>query len=244
MTDLHTHILPGMDDGPKDLETARALLELQLRRGIKQIALTSHYHPEMEHLDRFLTRREEAYGRLMSVCPPALTLRRGCEVYFSPELLLVDAGKLCLEGTNLLLLELPVLQKPAFLREVLSGLRDRGITVLIAHAERYLYVQKDPTLLARWKSMGCLIQISSGAVLSDPLSRKIVKWGLADVLASDTHSPRHRPPDLKEGLDAVKKTQGADTARMLERNAGLLFSGKEIPKRRYQVPKKVLGFWL
>lgn len=240
MTDLHTHILPGMDDGPRTPQEARALLEAQLRQGVTRIALTSHYHPELEPLDGFLARREEAFRRLCDVCPPGLALKRGCEVYFSPELLSIGAEELCMEGTNVLLLELPVLQKPAFVREVLTSLRSRGITVLLAHAERYLYARKDPAILCRWKDLGALIQVSSGAVRSDALTRKLIKWGLADVLASDAHSIRHRPPDLKEGLQALD----AETARMLRRNAGLLFSGNEIPKRRCQVPRKVLGFWL
>ena len=67
MTDLHTHILPGMDDGPKGPETARQLLELQLRQGVRRIALTSHYHPEMEALEAFLNRREGAFEELQKV---------------------------------------------------------------------------------------------------------------------------------------------------------------------------------
>lgn len=240
MTDLHTHILPGIDDGPKDPETARQLLDLQTNQGVTRIALTSHYHPEMEPLDAFLDRREVAFKALQEVCPSELTLKKGCEVYFTPAILQMDAAKLCLDGTAVLLLELPVLQKPAFLTEVLTGLAQRGITVLIAHAERYQYVRRYPGILARWKELGAVIQLSAGAAASDPLTRKIIQWGLGDVLASDAHSPRYRPPDLKKGLSALD----AETARMLERNADLLFSNRQIPKRPVHVPKKVLGFWL
>ena len=240
MTDLHTHILPGMDDGPKDPETARQLLELQLRQGVRRLALPSHYPPEMEPLEAFLDRREGAFEALQKVCPSELTLKKGCEVYFTPALLNLDAAQLCLEGTSVLLLELPVLQKPAFLAEVLAALAQRGITVLIAHAERYQYVRRDPGILARWKELGAVIQLSSGSMAGDPLAGKLVKWGLADVLASDAHSPQHRPPDLKKGLDALD----AEMARILEHNADLLFSGRQIPKRPVHVPKKVLGFWL
>ena len=240
MTDLHTHILPGMDDGPRDLETARHLLQLQLRQGVRRIALTSHYHPEMEPLDAFLHRREAAFEALQNICPPELTLKKGCEVYFTPALLNMDAGQLCLEGTNVLLLELPVLQKPAFLTEVLTALARQGSTVLIAHAERYQYVRQDPGVLARWKELGAVIQLSAGAAAGDPLTRKIIQWGLGDVLASAAHSPQHRPPDLEKGLSALDP----QTARNLERNAALVFSGRKIRKRRVHVPKKVLGFWL
>ena len=244
MTDLHTHILPGMDDGPKDPQTALRLLELQLRQGVTEIALTSHFDPEGETAADFLGRREAAFGKLKEICPRGLTLKLGCEVYFTPAVLGMDAGQLCLEGTSLLLLELPVLQKPAFLPEVLSGLRNRGITPLIAHAERYQYVRRDPGILAQWKALGAVIQLSSGAMKEDALARKMVKWGLADVLASDAHSPEYRPPNLKEGLNAVRSSCGAEPAGILQRNADLLFSGGAIPNRRVHVPKKVLGLWL
>lgn len=244
MTDLHTHILPGMDDGPKDLETARQLLALQANQGVKRIALTSHFDPEGETAEDFLCRRDRAFDALRAVCPEGMTLKLGCEVYFSPMLLSLDAQRLCLEGTSLLLLELPVLQKPAFLQEVLSGLCNRGITPLIAHAERYQYVRRNPGILAQWKALGAVIQLSSGAVKDDTLTRKMVKWGLADVLASDAHSPQYRPPNLKVGLNAVRGSSGAELAGIVQRNADLLFSGAAIPKRRVHVPKKVLGLWL
>jgi RimJ/RimL family protein N-acetyltransferase len=69
---------------------------MQLRQGVTRIALTSHYHPEMEPLDAFLDRREVAFKALQEVCPPQLNLKKGCEVYFIPAILQMDAGQLCL----------------------------------------------------------------------------------------------------------------------------------------------------
>ena len=136
MTDLHTHILPGMDDGPKSLPDAMALVERAALQGVDHIALISHFSCENESVEAFLARREIAFSALRKACPKELTLKRGCEVYFSPRLLTENAEELCLEGAKVLLLELPVLQKPAFLREVLTDLVQKGITPLIAHVER------------------------------------------------------------------------------------------------------------
>lgn len=242
MTDLHTHILPGMDDGAKDPEQTRLLLQRQLSQGVKRLALTSHYLCDQEPLEVFLDRREEAFAAALAVCPEGLTLKRGCEVFFSPGLLELEAERLCLEGTNVLLLELPVLQKPAFLREVLTGLGSRGIVPMLAHVERYLYVRQDPSQLAQWRELGCLIQLNAESL--DGFAMRLIKWGLADVIASDTHSLAYRPPNLRRGLDAVSKALGREQALALERNAGAVFSGRVLPPRRYHVPRRVLGLWI
>lgn len=237
MTDLHTHILPGMDDGPKDLSAALALLEQEYAQGVRNVALTSHYHCEAEALDAFLLRRERAFSELSEAAPKGMTLKRGCEVFFSTELLRMDVRKLCLEGTSCLLLELPILQKPAFLNEVLLGLAARGIMPLIAHVERYLYVQRAPGLLREWIDLGARIQVNAGSDAA--FTRKLLRWGLVHVMASDAHHVTHRPADLSAGLE---KLSAGDAAR-LRKNAELIFNGQSIPAGEVRTPKKVLGFW-
>ena len=244
MTDLHTHILPGMDDGPRELSSALALVERQLLQGVDQIALTSHYHCESEPLESFLNRREAAFSALMAHCPREVRLKRGCEVFFSPQLLGMELDTLCLEGTRLLLLELPVLQKPAFLREVLLYLRQRGITPLIAHAERYRYVAQDPRLLADWMELGALIQVNAQSVIDGGLALRLIRWGLCQVIASDAHSLPHRPPNLRQALGIVSKKLGPEKASRMEQNAAALFSGFEPVPGEVRSPRRVLGFWL
>ena len=244
MTDLHTHILPGMDDGPKSLPDAIALLERAAIQGVDCIALTSHFHCENESVEAFLARREIAFSALREACPRELSLKRGCEVYFSPRLLTENAEALCLEGTKVLLLELPVLQKPAFLREVLTALVQKGITPLIAHVERYQYVAQDPVILADWVELGALIQVNAQSVLDGGLARKLIKWGLCHIVASDAHSIRHRPVNLRAALDTVTKALGVEKTGELERNAANLFSGRTVVPGPYRVPKKVMGFWI
>lgn len=244
MTDLHTHILPGMDDGAKTLSDARTLLQKQLSQAVDRVALTSHYHCEAEPMEAFLDRREAAMAALAEICPSGLRLKRGCEVYFSPQLLYLDLQPLCLEGTRVLLLELPVLQRPAFLREVLTALRQRGIIPLIAHAERYQYVARDPGILAEWMDLGAVIQVNSQSVIDGGLARRLIKWGLCQVIASDTHSAAYRPPNLRAALDAVSDAMGPEKARQLEHQAKVLFSGGELQPGPVHIPRRVLGFWL
>lgn len=244
ITDLHTHMLPGMDDGPKTLADALALAVSALDQGVERLVLTSHYHCENETVEAFLDRREIAFSALREACPGELNLKRGCEVYFSPLLLNENVEALCMEGTNVLLLELPILQKPAFLREVLTGLVQRGITPLIAHAERYQYVAKDPRILTEWISWGARIQVNAQSVLDGGLARKMVRWGLCHVIASDAHSLEHRPANLRPALELIAKCMGRMKAQELEQNAAALYDGMMIPTGPIRTPKRVLGLWL
>lgn len=244
MTDLHTHILPGMDDGPKIPDESVALLNDALKQGVDQLALTSHFHCENESVEAFLARREMAFSALRELCPPNVELKRGCEVYFSPRLLSEPVDALCMEGTRVLLLELPVLQKPAFLREVLTGLVEKGITPLIAHAERYQYVARDPRILADWVALGARIQVNAQSVLEGGLAMRMIRWGLCHVIASDAHSQRYRPANLRPALDLVARRMGSEKARELEYHAAALFSGGTVLSGPIRTPKNVLGIWL
>lgn len=244
MTDLHTHILPGMDDGPEALSDAAELLRMESLHGVERVALTSHYHMEQETAAHFLERRETAFQALQARCPEGITLKRGCEAFFTPALLEAQLEPLCLEGTKVLLLELPVLQKPAFLKEVLLRIREQGITPLIAHVERYRYVDRDPRLLAEWIRWGALIQVNAGSVIRGGLARSLIRWGLCHVIASDTHSLCHRPPNLQEAMEAVSGAVGREKALELEQNAAVLFSGGQLPPGKIHVPRKLLGRWI
>lgn len=239
MTDLHTHILPGMDDGPKDLSSALELLERAYLQGVRNVALTSHYLCDTETPESFLERRDRAFSELSAAVPPGMTLKAGCEVYFSPELRSIDASVLCLQGTQYLLLELPMLQKPAFLQEVLCALRDRGIIPLIAHVERYAYIRRSPELLRDWIALGARIQVNAGSLLGRDRAfvLRLIKWGLVHVLASDAHSVCYRPPDLAQGLDVVSCRLGAETARELICSAERIYFGQSVPEKRISMPK-------
>lgn len=246
MTDLHTHILPGMDDGPKDTASALALLELQLQQGVRNLALTSHFCCDIESPEAFLARRSRAFSELRDAAPEGISLKQGAEVFFTPELFYTDVRMLCLEGTNYLLLELPILQKPPFLEEYLMHLRSQGIIPLIAHAERYVYIQRNPVILTDWIANGALIQVNSGSLTGDAgkFVCKLIKWGLVHVLASDAHSADHRPPDLRRGLQTAAHKIGSETVRELARNAECIYSGQDVRPSRFHTPKRFFGFWI
>lgn len=233
MTDLHTHILPGMDDGAADLKTAVRLLEMEYKQGVSRIALTSHYDCETTSLGDYLKRRQRSVNALMrelSGSENPVQCKLGAEVFFSPSLAKVNVQDLCLEGTGILLIELPMSEcRPVFMNEMLDWLLAEGIVPLIAHIERYPYVMNDPSLIRDWIDMGAFTQVNAASLLRRGRSREailgLIRNRLVHTVASDTHSVGRRPPQMAEAIGVIRKRLGDGTARKMISNAADLYNG-------------------
>ena len=152
-----------------------------------------------------------------------------------------------MEGTDLLLLELPSTHYPPFLDQTLYELRSDGIIPLIAHVERYPYVQKDPSVLYNWASDGAYIQVNAKTLLSSKQKKqmlKLIRWGLVHVICSDTHSTGFRPPNLGAAMEVVRRELGDDAADLLTRTAEDLFRGEEPETIELHKPRNFFGSWL
>lgn len=250
MTDLHCHILPGMDDGAKDVATSLALLRREKQDGVENIAFTSHFNSERTTVDAYLEKRARAFDALcagLEAEPMGLQFKLGAEVFFSPKLCDLEVEKLCIGDTAYMLLEFPTTHKPHFIQQTLQELQSRGILPLIAHIERYPYVLDDPQLLYQWVASGAYAQINAGALLDASLRKKLFKfisWGLVHVVSTDTHSLDKRPPKMREALDILEKKLGGDIAQEIIRNGDELFFDQELDNSRPHQPKKVLGMWV
>ena len=204
MTDLHCHILPGMDDGAKDTAVSLELLRREYEDGVRNIAFTSHFNSERTTVEAFTAKRQAAFEQLTAALegqPMQFDFKLGAEVFFSPGLCELDTRALCMGDTAYLLLEFPTTHKPHFIRQTLYNLQQQGIVPLIAHIERYPYVLEDPTLLYDWVAAGAYAQINAGALLEPKLCKKLCKfiqWGLVHVISTDTHSPDKRPPRMAQ----------------------------------------------
>ncbi len=148
MVDLHTHILFGIDDGPKALDESLSLLKNAVQTGVTTFVTTSHYYSERTPYSDFVTKRNARFVALQEACAekePSIRLLRGAEVHIDPFLLnLPNFHDLCFEGTNRALLEIP--HSAARLEEALP-LIDRimsyfNIVPIIAHVERYPFLRK------------------------------------------------------------------------------------------------------
>ena len=249
MTDLHCHILPGMDDGAKDIETSLELLERECTDGVRRIALTSHFNSHRISVEDFLAKRQEAFAELCEAVDRTdmdIEFKLGAEVFFSPQLCELDAASLCMEGTPYMLIEFPVTHRPHFIRQTFSALEEEGIYPIIAHVERYPYMMEDPQLLYELVAGGAYAQINAGALLRKGQTKELLnllKWELVHVISTDTHSLDKRPPQMAAAMKLIEQKLGRDIAAQIRKNGADLFYGA-MPDVMPRCPRKFLGRWV
>jgi len=222
MIDLHTHILPGIDDGARTLEESIKLLRMEIDSGVRTVALTPHYKPNPETLKDFLRRRQDSYKRLLNEVEKQglnLSLILGAEVAYSPNLLDLDISELCYEGTKTILIELPMDHYPSLTREIFYRLMLDGYTPLIAHAERYTYFARNIETLEELVDSGALVQVNANGLLRFGKTRKrvinMIEMDLVHIVATDTHSTELRPPRLGKAKRIVEQKIDKETAQRL-----------------------------
>ncbi len=247
LVDLHCHLLPGVDDGAKNIEVTLELVRQQLAGGVTGAMLTPHFYYERDRLEAFAERRRAAFNIMcesLSQNGIDFKCKLGAEVYFSPAIPSLDLDILCFEGTNYILIELPTNYHPGGIDEVLYDIQCRGYTPIIAHVERYAYVAKDPTLLYEWVNGGALAHINASPLIrggkTAHLVKKYIEWGLVHFVCSDAHSPDHRPANIPAGYRAL----GKDASQPLIKTAAEIFEGYDpyIPEPR--CPKNFFGKWI
>jgi len=239
LIDLHSHILPGLDDGVKTEEEAVEFARMAAADGVETLVATPHCKDGFfeNRREGILAALERLRLRLADARIP-LRLLPGGEVHLAPDLVArVRDGRAPTLGDNgkTLLLELSLAQYPVELDNLVFGLRLAGLTVLFAHPERIRYFQED---VRRWEEMvrlGAFGQITTGSVLgtfgeeAQEFTAMLLRRGLVHVLASDSHNLRGRPPVLRRAVDAVAAIVGEEEARrmVIDRPLALL-EGREI----------------
>lgn len=231
MTDLHSHILPGIDDGAKDVETSMELLRMQKMDNITSIVCTPHFNLERQELNEFIAKRYQAAHVLAEAVVSTgvdIQLKFGAEVRISPRMLEYDLAPLCFQNTRLLLLEMPG-HRSQWDTNIIYQLTLAGVTPLIAHIERYPFIQQDPNIALEWYEAGAYLQVNAASIVDRSSRRRLVhnliKHGLVHVVASDTHSPDKRPPLLRQAMEMIAGKFGNKTANRLNGNANLFFHG-------------------
>ncbi len=220
MTDLHTHILPGMDDGSKDTEESLALLRMEMAQGVETIVLTPHFYRWQEPAGAFLERRRQAFDRLRAALPPeAPSLLLGAEAAWFPTMAeepLLE--RLCLGDSRYFLLELPFERWHTRLLDQLYDLTcATGLTPILAHVERYLSLQ-DQGQMAELTSMGLPMQMNADSLLRFWSRKKYLNLLTAGTwyLGSDCHNLDRRPPRIGQALPVLQKRLGSErTDQML-----------------------------
>lgn len=250
MIDLHSHILPGIDDGAKNIAESLELINGEKRQRISSIMLTPHFNFERMDIESFCQKRAQSFNLLTSsqeFADSGVRVKKGAEVFFSVRLNEADLDPLCFEGTSYILIELPTNARPYGLTHTLGNVLNRGYIPILAHVERYPYIAEDPTVLYDLVMRGCLAQVNAGAVIRNSekssMAIKYLKWELAQLVCSDCHSMKKRPPNIKEATSIIRKKLGAQYVEWLDKNSVDVYNGRYVDLPVVKKPKKVLGKW-
>lgn len=228
--DIHSHVLPGVDDGAIDIENSVELLKMAKENGISTILATPHFYPTEDALDDFLSTAKNAF-KLLNDKIKNLDLP---EVYSGAEILyfrgLGNADSLhtlTLNDSKYLLIELTGKDINKYLFEDLIQLKKRGYSPIIAHIERYTNSKGFRKLFKFVRANNIKVQINTITLSSAKHLRflkKVLNSGIFCVLASDTHSLENRPPLFKSALDIVKEKLGNKYYEMLIKNSQKLYT--------------------
>ena len=222
MIDFHSHILPGIDDGSRSVEMSLRMLDMLAAQGADTVCATSHFYATQRTPSHFLDRRQEAWEALKPALPEnAPEILLGAEVLYYPGITRMrELPRLCLEGTNLLLLEMPFTAwSEYYTREVEELAHSGEFTVLLAHIERYFF--KQPIAVwDRFLELDIVMQSNADFFLPFRTKRKALKLlreGRVHLLSSDAHNTSSRAPRLDEAASVIEKKLGPRTLREMDR---------------------------
>lgn len=237
-TDIHTHILPNVDDGAKNMQEARALVRMAWENGTRTIILTPHYRGVYKRNTPACLREEfEVFSKMIHEEFPKMKLYLGNEIFYQAEVPeRLGVGRiLTLADSQYALLEF---QSSSLRSQVIAGVSETvrcGFTPIIAHAERYEIFRKDATLTEEVLEMGALIQLNADSVMGKQgfgvkhFCHRLLKEQQAHFIASDAHDPEKRPPLLRECFLHVHKKYGAEyAARVFYHNAQAVIENRMI----------------
>ena len=238
MIDIHCHILPEVDDGPKSWDTAVEMCRMAAADGITHTVATPHAN------DRYAYDRKYLSGlldQLRAKLDPALPLQfsLGCDFHLSFENLervLEQPHTYTIGETDYLLVELSNYSVPTQLSQCFTRLGDRGLTPILTHPERNPILQQTPQRILEWAEQGCLIQVTGSALTGlwgerpEAIARWLLERSAIHVLASDAHDTKRRIPNLSAARQAAEKIAGNEYAQALvEGNPGAIVAGMPIP---------------
>lgn len=222
--DIHSHILPGADDGSDSLETSLEMLRMAAGDGITQIILTPHSKPW--HRRRSCAEMAAEAERLQGILQKErldVKLHMGNELYYRSSLIeeLDDRQAGTLAGSRYVLVEFAPSADLGYIRNGVYALLAGGYYPIIAHVERYKNVCVNMARVAELIEMGCFMQVNAGSVTGRygfgamRLTRKMLRQGLVHFIATDAHDTGKRRPVLSECAEYIEKKFGAVSSRKL-----------------------------
>lgn len=233
MIDVHSHILPCMDDGSRSLSESLAMLETMRAQGVTAAAATPHFYPDRTTPDAFLARRDEALAALRTALPEnAPAVLRGAEVYYYAGICRMERlAEFCLGESRVLLLEMPFERWTVSMLDEVIRLGDRDVLVLLAHIERY-FPWQDKSVWPLLRREGVLFQVNASFFLGREKRRalRMLRAGDIDAVGSDAHNTAERPPRLGEAAAVIEKRLGSAAWRSVNDRMQRLIGYEELSR--------------
>lgn len=242
MIDIHCHLLPEVDDGPKSWDAAVEMCRMAAADGITHAVATPHANDRYAYDRTYLSGLLEElrnHLREKSAPQPQLQLSLGCDFHLSFENLervLERPHTYTIGETNYLLIELSDYSIPARLEDCFFRLGERGLTPILTHPERNPILQQTPQRVLEWVEGGCLIQVTASSLTGfwgerpEIIARWLLDRSAVHILASDAHDTKRRIPNLSAARCVAEKILGAEYAEALvEGNPGAIVKGMPIP---------------
>ncbi len=222
--DIHSHLLPGIDDGAKDTETSMEMFRIAHKSGITHMILTPHYKP-MRHnagpprIADMITRARE----MLAEEGIDIQLYAGNEIYYHSDAVnVLDEGRACtMAGSKYVLTEFGPMDDFDYIRNGIYQIMAGGYRSIIAHVERYQCIASKPERVEELVRMGCYIQVNAGSVIgtygfgTKQFIKKILKQHLVHFIATDAHDIDKRAPQLAECSKYVNRKFGEEYERKL-----------------------------
>ena len=228
--DIHTHILPGMDDGAASVEESLLLADELSKQGVRAVAATPHFYADREHPFEFFARRQNSLASLKEKLDFPVTILPGAEVcYYQGISRTEKLPDFAIDSTDLLLLEMPFDHWTTLtINEVFSIQRDRKLKVVIAHIDRY-FGTKAMGFIEDMRQNGILFQINASAFVDRKRRNEALRLlgnRTVQFVASDCHNMESRPPRLDEAFSVIEKKLGSKSLQWLDENSKIYFEGR------------------
>jgi len=249
MIDIHSHILPELDDGSRSFEESVAMVRMAAAAGTTDIVASPHanqdYAFDPEIVERKIAELQAAIGENPRI-------HYGCDFHLTPENIegaIRNPGKYSINHRGYLLVEFSDFLIPKTTLEIFARLMSAGMFPIVTHPERNQMLQDRLPELAEWVLNGALLQVTAQSPLgrfgktAEACAHKLISRGLVHFLASDAHDLKHRTTALDEPRRYVEETFGEEAAiRMFEENPRAVLAGTPISTGPYALKKKK-WFW-
>lgn len=220
--DIHCHILPGVDDGAKDMEEACWMLQREYEQGVRHIIATPHFRYEM--FETSVNRVKEQFYKLQEkALQMGMELYLGCELHSSMDMAdcLRRGERLTMAESRYVLTEFRYGAEKKYIRERVQKMKSSGYIPIVAHIERYDAVRKDMEFIGDLRRIGGKIQVNADSItgkegfMTKHFCKKLMKEDLLDFIGTDGHGQRKRIPTIKPCYELVEKSMGEAYARRI-----------------------------